>query len=609
MRTFAQNQGQPQPSTSVNIGWPATARFEANHQSFASQRVPVGIDDPGRLGLTRNGARDFSHDAANPGSTSLAHDFSRIPLQAKLVVSNSADPFEQEADWFAARVLDMTPQPTSEIHAAEDYKGTAYQPAEHRFSATQDQSDANGKAEAPTLVREVLNLPGEPLEPTTRAFMEPRFGFDFGKVRIHRHANAAASARAINARAYTVGQDIVLASGQYAPGSKAYQSLLAHELTHVVQQGAVGSKPVLQRKDDPATTTPAQDPEIALGLRLWQEFPNGVAVAIYADPNPWNAKPEAEQWALREKAIGTKGKTITAKDLGFSIAMSETIAPLSQIVNAVSRVLSAAAARTVAAGNPAPAAGTGPSAIRSLALFGHGAPNWMGVGQDENFFLRGTPALVKKMAASLAPNVNVMLYACGVARGQKEEETWVKGTMEGGGADSLAGVIRDALLEQGKNKATVWGHEATGNVTHNPTLREFTADAGKGAPGVSYASTFVYTDTEKAAAFTALKNRIISLEFDVEADPVKFEQQARAVLNQAMYNSYIAANKDLEFQRGSIAETAPEHPQAVAALVRKYWWETYWPANQDRLAQALIKSLKLKTTVGGRNRDHETLKD
>jgi len=88
----------------------------------------------------------------------------------------------------------------------------------------------------PPAVQDVLRSPGQPLDLATRAFMEPRFGHDFSQVRVHANHKAAESAHAINALAYTVGQDIVFGTGQYAPKTAAGQRVLAHELAHVVQQ-------------------------------------------------------------------------------------------------------------------------------------------------------------------------------------------------------------------------------------------------------------------------------------------------------------------------------------------------------------------------------------
>jgi hypothetical protein len=88
----------------------------------------------------------------------------------------------------------------------------------------------------PPIVHDVLRSPGQPLDSSTRAFMEPRFGHDFSGVRVHTGMRAAESARAVNALAYAVGRDIVFAAGQYVPTSNVGQRLMAHELTHVVQQ-------------------------------------------------------------------------------------------------------------------------------------------------------------------------------------------------------------------------------------------------------------------------------------------------------------------------------------------------------------------------------------
>ncbi len=88
----------------------------------------------------------------------------------------------------------------------------------------------------PPIVHDVLRSSGQPLDAGTRAFMEPRFNHDFSQVRVHTDARAAESALAVNALAYTVGRDVVFGTGQYEPGIGEGRRLLAHELTHVVQQ-------------------------------------------------------------------------------------------------------------------------------------------------------------------------------------------------------------------------------------------------------------------------------------------------------------------------------------------------------------------------------------
>jgi len=89
---------------------------------------------------------------------------------------------------------------------------------------------------APPIVHEVLRSPGQALDPATRTFMEPRFGHDFSQVRVHMDGKAAESARAVHAQAYTVRQHVVFGPGQYAPNTAQGKALLAHELTHTIQQ-------------------------------------------------------------------------------------------------------------------------------------------------------------------------------------------------------------------------------------------------------------------------------------------------------------------------------------------------------------------------------------
>jgi len=96
---------------------------------------------------------------------------------------------------------------------------------------------------APPIVHEVLNSPGQPLDAASRQFFEPRFGHDFSRVRVHTDDRAGDSARAVNASAYTVGNDVVFASNHYRPADTSSRQLIAHELAHVVQQDAGTSFP------------------------------------------------------------------------------------------------------------------------------------------------------------------------------------------------------------------------------------------------------------------------------------------------------------------------------------------------------------------------------
>src|SRR5262249_13668908 len=105
---------------------------------------------------------------------------------------------------------------------------------------TLQRTEANpaSATDVPASVHEVLRSPGQLLDSTTRAFFEPRFGRDFSHVRVHTDARAAESAQAVNALDYTVGRQVVFGAGQFLPGTAAGRQLLAHELTHIIQQGS-----------------------------------------------------------------------------------------------------------------------------------------------------------------------------------------------------------------------------------------------------------------------------------------------------------------------------------------------------------------------------------
>jgi Domain of unknown function (DUF4157) len=120
-------------------------------------------------------------------------------------------------------------------------------------------SDATGSLVGcdSALVRDVVTSPGKPLDPGARSMMEPRFGHDFANVRIHVDSKAAESARSVDADAYTIGRDIAFGAGRFAPETRTGRRLLAHELTHVLQQRGVSnlqtsSKVSVSRPEDAA---------------------------------------------------------------------------------------------------------------------------------------------------------------------------------------------------------------------------------------------------------------------------------------------------------------------------------------------------------------------
>lgn len=126
-------------------------------------------------------------------------------------------------------------------------------------------NDGREASEVPPIVYDVLHSPGQPLEPTTRAFMEPRFGHDFSHVRLHTDAKAAQSAKAVNALAYTVGRDIVFQTEYYKPGSTEGKKLLAHELAHVLQQAQAVPRiqRAQQRENYPIEVTQVNHPMLS----------------------------------------------------------------------------------------------------------------------------------------------------------------------------------------------------------------------------------------------------------------------------------------------------------------------------------------------------------
>jgi len=182
--------------------------------------------------------------------------FGRV-IQAKLQISQPGDAYELEADRVAEQVM-RTPDAASAGPGAGDappqislLQRKCAQCEEEKIQRqpmNEDEEEETLQAkEAPGQTPHTipdaqaqidrLQGAGHPLPSAIRAFFEPRFGYDFSQVRIHTDVQAAASTRAVQALAYTVGHDVVFAPGQYAPGTQWGQRLIAHELTHTIQQG------------------------------------------------------------------------------------------------------------------------------------------------------------------------------------------------------------------------------------------------------------------------------------------------------------------------------------------------------------------------------------
>lgn len=192
----------------------------------------------------------------------------------------------------------------------------------------------------PLIVYDVLRSPGQPLDAETRAFFEPRFGHDFGGVRIHADARAAQSAQAVMALAYAAGPQLVFAEGQYAPKTSAGRQLLAHELTHVLQQNfSVSSGLTIGQPDDAyerSAESTAQEvmegrkpsnaavnlPHMA-GSRIQRQQAGGTSKTRFKPVEGDEAEKELKKKAAAYKS---KGKTeVQAYDLAMDDMFAERV--------------------------------------------------------------------------------------------------------------------------------------------------------------------------------------------------------------------------------------------------------------------------------------------
>lgn len=190
-------------------------------------------------------------------------------LQPKLKIGQANDQYEQEADRVAEQIMRM-PESESTSKANTNSFSNINSSQQHAIvqrscAACREESDLIQRKKQPALTSEVpanittsmqsLKASGSPLAQSERSFFEPRFGTSFSGVRLHHNQSAAKTAESIQARAFTLGQHIVFGAGQYSPGSAASKKLLAHELTHVIQQKGASSS-VIQRytcQNNPAT--------------------------------------------------------------------------------------------------------------------------------------------------------------------------------------------------------------------------------------------------------------------------------------------------------------------------------------------------------------------
>ena len=289
MRNFAQKQNQPQRQASSSMTRSNTVPPEASHQQHPILHLQRVTGNQAVLRLLQANAEELKVGLTSMASPRFGADFTWVPthppvagaIQTKLAINEPGDEYEQEADRVSEQVLRMSEPHLQRTCACGGgcAKCQMKQPDEEPeyVQTKRIGSSDSGEPAVPPIVPEVLRSPGQPLDAATRGFMEPRFGHDFGRVRIHTDAKAAESARVIQAYAYTSGENMVFGAGQYAPTTPWGKSLLAHELAHVVQQG--GGRSVIQRQACP--NRPAN--EVAQSRTPAGILPNNVELNLAAN--------------------------------------------------------------------------------------------------------------------------------------------------------------------------------------------------------------------------------------------------------------------------------------------------------------------------------------
>lgn len=223
-------------TTALNAARTATPASTAASTRLAPVRTTTcdGAFDRDERGL--GFARPLQRKCACGGSAGLSGDCAdcgrgrMLGLQRRIEIGAADDPYEREADRVSDAIVagNVSPAPR----------------AIQRLAAGPTKADVP----APASVGVALAAASRPLEPSLRSEMEQRFGHDFSRVRIHSDAAAARSAHEVNAHAYTVGQSVVFGAGRFAPSTQEGRRLIAHELTHVVQQSDSNGVTTLRRQ-------------------------------------------------------------------------------------------------------------------------------------------------------------------------------------------------------------------------------------------------------------------------------------------------------------------------------------------------------------------------
>ncbi|WP_020588527.1 DUF4157 domain-containing protein [Desulfobacter curvatus] len=246
MRTLIQKSKATQQTSHIKSKKSSGAFPKQCRDVISILRLQRTIGNQPGLRLLSSATLNSNACSVTNSSTGLAQDSSKIPIQAtalnnvqtKLKVNVRGNQYEQEAERISEQVMSM-PEPHPQHQATSGLSWRKYRKehgAKVHLQTVSGQKHDTIEVTVPPIVEEVLSSPGKPLDLRTREFVESRFGYDFSKVRLHTDSPAAKSARALGARAYTVGNNIVFGTNQYMPGTTLGRRLLAHELTHVLQQ-------------------------------------------------------------------------------------------------------------------------------------------------------------------------------------------------------------------------------------------------------------------------------------------------------------------------------------------------------------------------------------
>ena len=353
MRTFAQKPKATQQTTSAKTAKSAQARFGLTREVDSILQLRRTTGNPAVQRMLETRAEEPGVGLAAAASPRFGHDFRQVPIhptagviQTKLAINKPGDKYEQEADHIADQLMRMaepimsgsTPASIQRTCAeCEDEKEKAA-PTQHAPSMV-TQRPSQGATTCPVALQSVegqeeeyppvsqaiifrkaefaaprtiaqsapsisdrlveRQAEGEPLPAMTRQRMESAFGHDFSRVRIHRGAEAGEISRQLSALAFTHGSHIYFGNGAYDPVGSSGKRLLAHELTHVVQQGQA---------------SPLQNSETAMPASVQAHAPEIQRVATWAAGAVHETNNLADS-VLNDKPAGVTWPTLNGKTI------------------------------------------------------------------------------------------------------------------------------------------------------------------------------------------------------------------------------------------------------------------------------------------------------